>query len=111
MMVPLGLLLSLLALACLDVRAEEVQRSIEVNPYHVDGEHIEIQVANATVENFLTLCYRVLHKHFGRVGTETTVFRQVIMSTYVFAVCSGNLLKETTLFNLGLNLGMGLTFT
>ena len=60
-----------------------LERSVEVNPNHMDGERIELPVSNATVDTFLTLCYRVLHKHFLRLGTDTTVFRY-LLSTLIF---------------------------
>ena len=69
------ILVLLLLLLPVTVMTGGLERSVEVNPNHVDGERIELPVNNATVDTFLTLCYRVLHKHFLRLGTDTTVFR------------------------------------
>ena len=42
------------------------QRSIEINPTHLEEEYLEIPIKDGLVEGAVTLCFRALFKHAGR---------------------------------------------
>ena len=66
----------LIVLASPGAKCQNNQRSIEVNPNHVDGEHLEFKVNNGQVEQFVTICFRALFKHIFRpemIGQSNTI--------------------------------------
>ena len=58
----------LIVLASPGAKCQNNQRSIEVNPNHVDGETLEFPISDGLVEKSVTLCFRALFKHISRPG-------------------------------------------